>query len=302
MKKISVVLTSYNCVTYIDRTISSILNQSGRGVHFEIELIVVDDCSTDGTFDHLKCHDLILLSTGENSGGPNRGRNIGMRRASGDYISIVDHDDEWMPNRILGLLPYVDEAPIISSGYTAVNSEAGITYDVKCSSTSSHRFYQRNETFLDKLRKSNSMQNTYLGSLLFSAELKEIEFEEHFGMVDYDWVLRLFHRNESIEVCQTLYYRHIGQRNLSFNETYRRIDYYYSLMFVESYELVHPLEVEISKKKINGSRARYYYWKNEMRKARYYFRKAGFSLVNTAYFITTYFGSRFVRNRFKLMR
>src|SRR5690606_14350417 len=95
-------------------------------------------------------------------------------------------------------------------------------------------------------------------------------FEENFGMVDYDWGLRLFHNNDSIEVCESLYFRHVEQKNLSLNETYRIKDFYFSLMFIEQYLHLYPKEVKIAYKRIHGSRARYYYLNNNMKLARFY--------------------------------
>jgi glycosyltransferase involved in cell wall biosynthesis len=50
---------------------------------------------------------------------------MGLRKASGDYITIADHDDEWHSERILSQLRLTDKAPIITSGYTLINSESG---------------------------------------------------------------------------------------------------------------------------------------------------------------------------------
>jgi glycosyltransferase involved in cell wall biosynthesis len=302
MKKVSVVLTTYNSQRYLNRTIESILNQNGRGINFDLELIVIDDCSTDNTVDIILGYDLKNLSTGRNSGGPNKGRNIGLRKATGDYICIVDHDDEWKPERISTLLPFLEQVPIVTSGYTSVNMDSGLKYDVACSEPSGYVFYGRNMTFLQKLQKSSSGQNAYLGSIIFHSSLKNILFEENFGVVDYDWILRLFHEKESIEVCRSLYFRHIRKCNLSFNEDYRRKDYYYSLMFLENYENDYPDEVSVARMKINGTRARYYYLMNNMKKARYYFRRARFNFRNIAYYLSTYMGSGLVRKRFKILR
>lgn len=49
MKKVSVILTTYNSEKSVSRVIDSILNQKGLGEAFQLELIVVDDCSRDQT-------------------------------------------------------------------------------------------------------------------------------------------------------------------------------------------------------------------------------------------------------------
>lgn len=83
---------------------------------------------------------------------------------------------------------------------------------------------------------------------------------KHFGVVDFDWVLRLFNNNASIEVCDSLYTRFVDGQNLSLNENYRRKDFYYSLDFIENFQAEYPKEVKLAYKKIHGSRARYFYF------------------------------------------
>src|SRR5690606_2018769 len=113
-----------------------------------------------------------------NSGGPNRGRNIGLENATGDYICITDHDDEWKPERINTLLPFLERVPIVTSGYTSVNMDSGLKYDVVCKEPLGYVFYGYNMTFLQKLQKCAKGQNTYLGSIIFHNALKNILFEE----------------------------------------------------------------------------------------------------------------------------
>lgn len=50
MQKLSVILTTYNGEKIIDKTIRSIIDQEGNGIEFSIELIIIDDCSTDNTY------------------------------------------------------------------------------------------------------------------------------------------------------------------------------------------------------------------------------------------------------------
>jgi glycosyltransferase involved in cell wall biosynthesis len=78
--KISAIITTYNSAKYIRRTIDSILNQDRKGKDFEMEIIVVDDRSTDETARIIQeeYKDIKLVQNEINSGGPNKGRNIGL--------------------------------------------------------------------------------------------------------------------------------------------------------------------------------------------------------------------------------
>jgi len=150
-------------------------NQEGIGTAFDLEIIVVDDCSKDGTVDILKKNEVIYLSTGENSGGPNKGRNMGLEIATGDYICIADHDDEWKPHKIITLIPYLEKVPIVTSGYSVIdNKDNSTTERVAKTSNPNQNYisYNKNITFRGKLAKSWEGQNIYIGSIIYRSELK----------------------------------------------------------------------------------------------------------------------------------
>lgn len=302
IKKVSVILTTYNSAKFLQRTLISIFNQEGLNKDFTLELIVVDDGSTDETKEILSSNNIDFLTTDKNSGGPNKGRNIGLKAATGDYICIMDHDDEWKSHKIITQLRYVDKAPIITAGYTLINNYTNSRTEYVRNSPGSEKYvmFGKDETFKKKLMKSSDRQNAYLGGILFSSELKNNYFEEVFGMVDYDWVLRLFNKNHSLEICESLYYKYIDDINLSYNESYRIKDFYYSLMSIEVYADEYPKEVRRAYKKIHGTRARYYYIKGEMKKARFYFLKAEFHWKTILYYLTTFIGSKYVIRKFKV--
>jgi glycosyltransferase involved in cell wall biosynthesis len=300
MNRVSVILTTYNSAGCIQQTIQSILAQEGVGSLFDLELIVVDDGSSDDTTSILETMGIPWHTTGKNSGGPNKGRNIGLALATGDFICIADHDDHWRPQRVRTLLPYLDQVPIVSSGYTLTDEQTGRVEERVKPADKAYIYYGNNVTFLKRLSRANSGQNVYLGSLMYRAELKEVFFEEYFGMVDYDWLLRLFHQRDSIEVCASLYDRKVTGANLSLNPFYRRKDYYYSLMAIEEYEDLYPEIVAASQRKIQGSRARFYYLLGDMPKARKYFIKSGMTLKTLAYYLTTYMGSGWVKRKFNV--
>ena len=181
MLKVSVILTTYNSGENLQKTMISILNQEGNKDLFEIELLVIDDCSTDNTLEIVERFNIRTFSTNLNSGGPNKGRNIGLKEATGDYICIADHDDIWHENKIISLLPYLRKVPIVSSGFTIINSKNKEEISRIAKVERDFLFFKKNETFLNLLVK-NSGQNTYLGSLIFDSKLKYILFEENFGI------------------------------------------------------------------------------------------------------------------------
>jgi teichuronic acid biosynthesis glycosyltransferase TuaG len=101
MPKISIIIPCYNSEQFIDRTIKSVLCQTFS----DWELLLIDDHSTDKTKDILEKYAkndtrIKILQTKENSGGPALPKNIGIENAKGEYIAFLDHDDEWLPEKL----------------------------------------------------------------------------------------------------------------------------------------------------------------------------------------------------------
>ena len=111
MPQISVIMTAYQAERTIGKAIRSVLNTPRKN---EIEIVVMDDCSTDGTCDVIrqlqKEHPNIkLFSMEKNTGGPSAPRNRGMRVATGEYITFLDDDDEIVPDNLLDMVAEIKE-------------------------------------------------------------------------------------------------------------------------------------------------------------------------------------------------
>jgi len=95
---VSVVVSTHNRAELVGETIRSVLGQSYD--HFEV--IVVDDGSNDNTQEVVNSFNdprIVYVYT-ENWGGPARPRNIGIRKAKGEYIAFCDDDDIWHPDKL----------------------------------------------------------------------------------------------------------------------------------------------------------------------------------------------------------
>ncbi|MDR2622995.1 MAG: glycosyltransferase [Methanobrevibacter sp.] len=96
--QISVIIPTYNCENSINRAINSVINQT---IGFEeIEIIIVDNKSTDSTRDIIneyasKYDNIIPIFLKKNSGSPSSSRNIGIETAKSDYVMFLDSDDEY---------------------------------------------------------------------------------------------------------------------------------------------------------------------------------------------------------------
>jgi glycosyltransferase involved in cell wall biosynthesis len=276
------------------------INQQGLGEVFDLEFLIIDDCSADDTCSIIEEYELAYTQFTANSGGPNKGRNLGLRKARGSFICIADQDDEWQPDRIRTLLNYTHKADIISSGHTLKDSRTNLNMLRSKTCPDGFIFYETNTTFRTQLCREKQGQNCYLGGLLYSAKLKDIEFEEEYGMVDYDWYLRLFEERASLEVCKSLYTRHVEGSNLSLNEEYRKRDFEYSLQTIDSLAQKYPRLVPYARRSIQGSRARYFYLIGNMKKARHHFMKSHFSLKTIFYYLSSYYGHKWVRRKYNV--
>jgi len=101
MPKVSIIIPTYNSSLFIKRAIDSAINKTFK----DWELLIVDDCSKDNTMElvseFIKQDPRIkLLKTPENSGGPAMPKNIGIENAQGEYVAFLDHDDEWLPEKL----------------------------------------------------------------------------------------------------------------------------------------------------------------------------------------------------------
>ena len=95
-KKVSVIIPNYNYGRYVSQAIDSVLNQT----YANIEVIVVNNGSTDNSIEVLKGYeDQIYLVDQENL-GQSGARESGLAKATGDFIAFLDADDMWEPTKI----------------------------------------------------------------------------------------------------------------------------------------------------------------------------------------------------------
>lgn len=134
--KISIVTTVYNIEKYIKRCLDSLISQTYKN----IEIIVVNDCSTDASMDIVKSYKderIIIIEHKENLGA-GWARRTGIEAATGDYVITIDGDDWISPDFIEKLAENAKEtnADIVSGGITIVYSDGYQEvkkFPVKCS-------------------------------------------------------------------------------------------------------------------------------------------------------------------------
>lgn len=126
MIKISVIIPLYNKQNFIARAVNSVLSQS----HIHFELIVVNDGSTDNSFDvvsNIIDHRIKIIN--KVNGGVSSARNLGVDTSSNEWICFLDADDYWKPNHleeIIYLLNNYPEGKIFST-LTQEKSSKGLS-------------------------------------------------------------------------------------------------------------------------------------------------------------------------------
>ncbi|MGL5192222.1 MAG: glycosyltransferase family 2 protein, partial [Chroococcales cyanobacterium] len=108
MPTISVIIPAYNAEKTIQETIESVLNQTFP----DFELIVINDGSTDRTLEIVSgLTDSRLQVFSFPNSGPQKSRNRGISLATGDYLSFIDADDLWTPDKLERQLQSLQEHP-----------------------------------------------------------------------------------------------------------------------------------------------------------------------------------------------
>ena len=93
---VSVVIPTYNRARLVQEAVASVLAQSYR----PLELIVVDDGSTDATGAALAGRPGMRVLSQRHTGMPGQVRNAGVRLARGEYLAFLDSDDLWQPPKL----------------------------------------------------------------------------------------------------------------------------------------------------------------------------------------------------------
>jgi glycosyltransferase involved in cell wall biosynthesis len=111
MAKVSIIIPTFNCEQYVEECVLSATRQSEH----DVEIIAVDDGSTDGTLEVLKklasADSRICVYPGPRTGYAGATRNCGLAHAKGQYISFLDGDDLYHPEKITKSLAVLESLP-----------------------------------------------------------------------------------------------------------------------------------------------------------------------------------------------
>ena len=107
MQKVSVIIPGYNMAEFSVKAVESVLNQTYKN----IELIFVDDGSTDNTREKIAPYTGRLRYISKANGGACSARNLGIRESTGEIIAMLDCDDMYLPQKIEECVNFLQEHP-----------------------------------------------------------------------------------------------------------------------------------------------------------------------------------------------
>ncbi|MGY4626700.1 glycosyltransferase [Bradyrhizobium sp. USDA 4486] len=188
-KLISIYLPTHNRRMLLERAIASVLRQT----YANFELIIVDDGSTDGTSGYLtelgKIEQRVTIVANPKPLGPSKCRNMAVRLAKGEFVSGLDDDDEFTPDRLERFVAYWHELSQYSTGPFCLFSQSVFV-------NGDNRRITRDRK--DRVRFQDLFQHNYIGNQVFCTkhDLMEVGlFDDSLNAwEDLDLFMRLLRR------------------------------------------------------------------------------------------------------------
>lgn len=205
MTRISVVMPTFNRAASLQRAIDSVLCQT----HPDVELIVVDDGSTDDTQAILEKYGsrLTAIVLAGNRGG-NHARNRGVERASGEIVSFLDSDDEFLPHKLAFVAGYF-------AGHAEIDGLVD-SFEIRYPAAANRPAVPRRNPVLDDsaaLREAVFARRLYKATPAISARRQALldigMFDESLRRrQDMDLILRLSKTHRCASTDQILWIKH----------------------------------------------------------------------------------------------
>jgi glycosyltransferase involved in cell wall biosynthesis len=122
---VSVIIPAYNAASTLPRAIDSVLSQRRA----DIEIIVVDDGSTDETYTRIEPYRSRIRYCKQGNCGTAVARNRGIQESTGEYLAFLDADDEWLPGKLerqMAVLLNIPAIGLSSTGAVVVDPSTNV--------------------------------------------------------------------------------------------------------------------------------------------------------------------------------
>ena len=208
MKKplVSIMMPAYNVGKYIGRAIESVLAQT----YENWELIIVDDCSPDNTYEIATSYKdpRIRILRHEQNMGVGHSRNDALSASTGQWVAVLDADDEWLPKRLERLIKETDgrEDLFLSDAVTMCFDRDGSLIPWKVIDYSG--LLAEGHTSILGLEDSLNVGLMHLKPLFPMSVVRNFQlcFENFHVGEDLDFWVQLFHAGLKLKLIGETYY------------------------------------------------------------------------------------------------
>ena len=220
MVLVSVLMSSYNHEQYIAEAIKSVLNQTFK----DLELIIVDDCSTDSSREIIKKYSAkdqrVRAFFHEKNMGIAKTANDGLKEARGKFISFIGSDDVWVLHKLekqLALINNNEDRVLWSEGeiIDSNSCSTGITFSQMHSATKKKKTGNMFEEIINDnyiLGQSLLLKKEFVNGIPFDSNLKYLN--------DYRFMVDLASKHEFLFISEPLArYRVHGENSISKDRT-----------------------------------------------------------------------------------
>ena len=209
-EQISVVIPVFNAERFVAEAIESALTQS----YSPLEIIVIDDGSTDDTESVVKNMDGNIRYEYQENQGPSRARNKGIELAEGNFLAFLDADDVWLPWHLSNHLELFNE-------FKNLDISVGLTCELE--------FDKASDVDLKKAEKNSILHLSLCTSLIKKAVFEEVGFFDEDLMMgeDTDWFLKAREKQKTIAISRELHSLYRRHENNSTNNMKMKNFYFF---------------------------------------------------------------------------
>ena len=270
---VSVVMPCYNAQAFLREAVDCVLGQS----HPRVELIVVDDGSTDQSQAILKEYGNRLVFIEQANAGPYPARNHGLSHAHGEFVAFLDADDYWAPDFLEKLLRALDAHPEAALAYCGWQN---VGLPGKRGDPYIPPDYEHEDKLVSLLRAAAPWP--IHAALVRKSTIDEVGgFDTHFATcMDYDLWLRIGARRRIVRVPEVLaFYRYHDQGQITSTQ-WRQAENVWQVkrkFVATSRQLVGRLPPDKLRELVDGALLRRgydCYWRRDLVSARRIFRKS----------------------------
>lgn len=215
---VSVVIPVFNGAPFVGKAVASVRAQTVK----DVEIIIVDDGSTDGTqavLSELE-HTMGIRWFQQDHGGPARSRNYGLGQACGEFVALLDCDDIWLPEKLEAQLAVMQARPevgLVHTDYEVVDQHGVVEERVQARRS-------REPLVLAFAGGHTALPSTLLIRRHLIEKVGGLD-PELYGSEDSDFTIRLYEVTEFDCVDRVLVrklQRGHGYRDMAFDEAVHR--------------------------------------------------------------------------------